>query len=100
MRMMICLQIPTVNGWKNYFCQLLNVHGVNNVRQTEIHTAEPLVPEPSFFEVEIAIEKLKGDKSPDIDQILVELIQAGGNTLHSEIHKPINSIWNKEELPE
>jgi hypothetical protein len=38
-----------LNMWKNYFCQLLNVHGVNDVRQTEIHTAEPLVPEPSSF---------------------------------------------------
>jgi hypothetical protein len=27
--------------WKNYFFQLVNVHGVNDVRQTEIHTAEP-----------------------------------------------------------
>jgi hypothetical protein len=33
-----------LNRQKNYFCQLLNVHGVNEVRQTEIHTAEPLVP--------------------------------------------------------
>jgi hypothetical protein len=43
---------------------------------------------------------LKRYKSPGIDQILAELIQAGGNTLHSEIHKLINCIWNKEELPE
>ena len=42
--------------WRNYFFQLLNVHGVNDVRQAEIHTAEPLVPEPSAFEVELAIE--------------------------------------------
>jgi len=34
------------------------MHGVSDVRQTEIHTAEPLVPEPSVFEVELAIEKL------------------------------------------
>ena len=27
---------------RNYFSQLLNVHGVKDVRQTEIHTAEPL----------------------------------------------------------
>jgi hypothetical protein len=33
--------------WKNYFAQLLNVHGAKEVRQEEIHTAEPLVPEPS-----------------------------------------------------
>jgi len=34
----------------------MNVHGV---RQTEIYTAEPLVPEPSASDVELAIEKLK-----------------------------------------
>jgi hypothetical protein len=33
--------------WRNRFSQLLNIHGVNDVRQTEIHTAEPPVPEPS-----------------------------------------------------
>jgi hypothetical protein len=30
----------------------------NDVRQTEIHIAEQLVPEPSAFEVELAIESL------------------------------------------
>jgi hypothetical protein len=34
------------------------------------------------------------------DQILAELIQAGGEILVSAIHKLINSIWNKEELPD
>jgi hypothetical protein len=62
--------------------------------------AEPLVLEPSSSEVEIAIEKLKRYKSPGTDQILAELIQAGGNKLHSEICKLINCIWNEEELPE
>jgi len=37
----------------------LNVHGVIDVRQTEIHTAEPLVPEPSAIEFEMAIGKQK-----------------------------------------
>ena len=31
--------------WRNYFSQILNVHGVSEVRQAEIHTAELLVPE-------------------------------------------------------
>ena len=39
--------------WRNHFSQLLNVHGVNNARQTEIQTAEPIVPEPSVFEFEL-----------------------------------------------
>jgi hypothetical protein len=30
-----------LNRWKNYFSQLLNVHRVSDVRQIEIHTAEP-----------------------------------------------------------
>jgi hypothetical protein len=34
------------------------------------------------------------------DQILAELIQAGGETLQSEFHKLINSVWSKDELPE
>ena len=64
--------------WRNYFSQLLNIHGVNDVRQVEIHTAEPLVPEPSVFEIELAIEKLRSHKSPGIDQIPAEFIKAGG----------------------
>jgi len=47
----------------------LNVHGVNYVRQTEIHTAEPLVLATSAPEFELATEKLKSHKSPGIDQI-------------------------------
>jgi hypothetical protein len=43
---------------------------------------------------------LKRYKSPGIDQIPAELLQAGGNTLPSEIHKLINCIWKKEELLE
>jgi hypothetical protein len=52
------------NRWKNYSSQLLNVHSASDVRQIEIHTAEPLEPDPSPFEVEIAIAKLKRYKSP------------------------------------
>jgi hypothetical protein len=95
MKSVVCLQTPTV-----LIVWLLNVHGVSNVRQTEIHTAEPLVPEPSAFEVEMAIEKIKGHKSPGTDQIPAELIKAGCRTIRSEIHKRINCILNGEELPE
>jgi hypothetical protein len=34
---------------------VLNIHGVHDVRQMNIHTAEPLIPEPRLVEVEIAV---------------------------------------------
>jgi hypothetical protein len=86
--------------WRNYFSQKLNVHGVSDVRQAEIRTTEPLVPEPSALEFELAIEKLKSYKSPGIDQIPAELIKAGGKTIRCAIHKLVIAILNKEELPE
>jgi hypothetical protein len=57
------------------------------------------VPEPSAAEVEVAIRKMKRYKAPGSDQIPAELIQAGGEIMHSEIHKLIMLIWNNEELP-
>jgi hypothetical protein len=47
----------------------------------DIHTAEPLVPEPSLVEMDIPIGNLKSYKSPGTDQIPAELIKAGGETL-------------------
>jgi hypothetical protein len=78
--------------WRNHFFQLLNVHRVNKVRQIEVHTAEPLVPEPSAFEVEMAIEKLKKHKSPCINLIPAQLVKAGSRIIRPEIHKLIISI--------
>jgi hypothetical protein len=63
--------------WRNHFSQLLNTQGVNDVRQTEIHTAEPLEPKPIAFEVEMTTEELKRHISPGSDQIPAELIKAG-----------------------
>jgi hypothetical protein len=86
--------------WRNHFYQILNVYGVSDVRQAEIHTAEPLVPEPSIFEVELAIVKLKSHKSPGIHQIPAEMTKPGGRTIRCAICKLMVSIWNKEELLE
>jgi hypothetical protein len=89
-----------LNRWKSYFTQLLNVHNITTVRPIEIRTAEPLVPGPSHLELEIAIAKLKEYKYPRSDQIPAELIPARGEILVFVIHKRINSICNKEELPD
>ena len=89
MRRVIWLQTPPhiLVPWRNHFSQLFSVHGVSDLRQTEIHTIEPLVPEPSAFLFEMAIEKLKRHKSPSIDQITAELIKAVGRKIFLGIHK-------------
>jgi hypothetical protein len=56
-------------------------------RRKEIHTAEPLVPESSTFDVEMAIENLKRHETHGTDQIPAALINSGGRTSRSEIHK-------------
>jgi hypothetical protein len=53
---------------------VLNIHGVHDVRQMDIHMAGPLFPEPRLVEVEIAIGKLKSYKSPGTGNIPAELI--------------------------
>ena len=58
------------------------------------------MPDSSGFEIEIAIEKLIRHKSRGINQIPAKLIKAVDKTTFSDIHKHINSIWNKEEFPE
>jgi hypothetical protein len=89
-----------LNRYKNYFSLLLNVQDVSDVRQIEIHIIEPLVLGPRILEFEIAIAEFEKYKSAGNDQIPAELIQRGGETLVSVIHKLINFIWNKEELPD
>jgi hypothetical protein len=81
------------------FLSAVECHWAGGFRQTEMHTAEPFVPEPSTSEVEVAIGKLKRYKAPGVDQIPAELIQAGGETLCLEIYKLINLILDKE-LPQ
>jgi hypothetical protein len=73
-----------LNRCKNFFNQVLNVNGFHNIRQVDIHTAEPLMPEPSLVEVEIAVVKLKSYKSPSTDHIPTETC--------SEIHRLSRSI--------
>jgi hypothetical protein len=89
-----------LNRWKKYFCQLLNIHRVSDVRHIEMHKVEPLVPDPSHLYVETDIAKLISYKSPGSCQIPTELIQAGGEKLRSKIHELINFTWSMEDLPD
>jgi hypothetical protein len=86
-----------LNWWKNTY-QLLNTHGVKDVRQNEINTAEPLGTQPSASKAETVIKRLKIYKLPHTDQILAEMIPTRGRAVHSEVHKHTNCTWNKKEF--
>jgi hypothetical protein len=42
--------------WRNYVCQLLNVHGTDDDRQIEMQTAEQPVPDQNPLEAEMVIK--------------------------------------------
>jgi len=51
-------------------------------------------------EVEAAVRRLKKHKSPGIDDITGEMIQAGGEAATKELHGICNQIWQEERVPE
>jgi hypothetical protein len=59
----------TLARWRNHFSHLLYVHEVHDVRQLDVHTAEPLVSKVSVFANEMASEKLKRCIPPGTDHI-------------------------------
>jgi hypothetical protein len=50
------------------------IRRVSDVRQIEIHTAEPLVPDPSPFEADIAIAELKRINCEELIQAVSEIL--------------------------
>ena len=58
----------------------------------QIHSAEPLVLEPSAVKFYMALAKLKRHKSQCTEQIPTELIKVGERKIRSEIHKLINPL--------
>jgi hypothetical protein len=52
--MVICRIPQYFEQMEELFCQLLNVHGVNEVRHAEMHTAEQLITKPSSLYIEVA----------------------------------------------
>jgi hypothetical protein len=45
-----------------------------------------------------SVDKYESHAFLGINRILSQLMEAGCETLHSEIHKLMDSVWSKEEL--
>jgi hypothetical protein len=78
----------------------INIYSVNIVKQTEKRTGVPLVPDRSYFDVQIYVDKLKIYQQSGIDQIQLELIQEGSGTVHPETQKCILPIQKTVDVPE
>lgn len=58
------------------------------------------VEPPTQEEVKKAISELKNGKAAGKDGIPAELLKAGSERLHDEIHRIILRIWSDEQMPE
>lgn len=71
------------------------MRGVNDIRQTEIHRAQPLVTEPTAFQFELDIDKLKRHKLPGVDRISTKWHKPRCRIILSVTHKVLNFTGNK-----
>ena len=89
-----------LNRWTEY-CAELYSHTV--VGDPDVLTV-PLVTDTDNYpifqeEVEEAVKSLKKGKSPGIDDIPGELLQARGDAVISALHKICNKVWQTGEWP-
>jgi hypothetical protein len=96
----------------------LKVRRDRDGRQIEIHIAEPLEPDPSPFEFEIAIGKLKGINCQVVIKfrqncfkqevayyvlksinICPEMLKLDIETTVTLLHPLVNKIWKEEKFP-
>jgi hypothetical protein len=77
-----------LNRWKNFFNQVLNIHGFHDVRQMDIHMANPLVPESSLLKVDSVEKEVLYNILPEfgIPKKLVRLIKMYLNETCSRVH--------------
>jgi hypothetical protein len=72
---------------------------VNDVKQTEKHAAKPVISMLSPAETKVANVKFKRYKLPAIAHVQTVVMQAGNETLYSEIHVLIRTasvvLWSE-----
>lgn len=97
-----------LDRWRQFFSQLLNPGNVgqgassNEIAQVEcegiVEEREDIVPSSNLEEIGRAIQRIKNNKAPDIDNTPGELIKCGGRALVNAIYSLIVKIWNTKQL--
>jgi hypothetical protein len=91
-------------GGKTYLQDLLTTSATVNqntpLKATYINqavTGEGLEEEPPYIlDIQLAIQSMNNNKSPDSDNIPAELYKTGGGLLLNKIHS--NRIWKEEKM--
>ena len=89
-----------LNRWTEYCSELYNHKAdgdpsVLNYTQTDTEDDHPILRR----EVEAAVQSLKKGKSGGVDNILAELVQAGGEDVITALKTICNKIWQTGEWP-
>jgi hypothetical protein len=78
--------------------QTINTRSEELISENIILTNAEEVPEPTYYEVNQSIEKLKIHKAAGSDNIPAELIKGSGAEVKTRIHKLIMKIWEEQTL--
>ena len=89
-----------LSRWTEYCSELYNYEscGDNTVldcSQPPVEDLQPILCE----KVEVAVASLKKGKSPGVDNISAEFVQAGGETMIDVLTEICNRIWSTREWP-
>ena len=89
-----------LSRWTEYCSELYNYescgdNAILDCSQPSEEDLQPILRE----EVEIAVASLKKGKSAGVDNILAELVQAGGETMIDVLTEICNKIWRTGEWP-
>jgi Reverse transcriptase (RNA-dependent DNA polymerase) len=100
---MICSRDGVLDRWKQYFDELLNADFDGSLyASARLYNKDDRkeVPPPTIDEVELAISRLKNNKSPGADELPAELFKSGNKALSTTLHAIISRIWECESLPD
>ena len=90
--------------WAEYFEGLLNAEEpAETINFDNFHPMEELdvdMEPPSMEELDKAINRLKRNKAPGLDNITPEMLKDGGDEIKTWLLRICQLVWEQEETPE